>query len=686
MALGLDLDAEWLEADGLGGFASGTVGGVRSRRYHALLLAATQPPAGRRVLVNGFDAFVETENGRFALSSQRYTPDVVDPDAARHLEAFTAEPWPHWSYRLADGTVVEQELFVPHGRPIVAVCWRLAGSPRPATLTVRPFLSGRDYHALQHENGDFRFDPDFDGDLVTFRPYDAIPPINALANGGYVHEPQWYRNFLYAEERSRGLDHVEDLASPGFFRFDMEGREAVLILSAGPLDAATTMGERLTAAGVLDGLRATEAARRGAFHSRLDRAADAYLVRRGSGYTLIAGYPWFLDWGRDTFIAMRGLCLATGRHAEAAAILFEWAHVVSEGMLPNRFADDGEAPEFNSVDASLWYVVAVHGYLEAVRLAGGAPAPCPTCGLGARCLERAVGEILTGYAGGTRHGIRMDADGLLAAGEAGVQLTWMDAKVGDWVVTPRVGKPVEVQALWLNALRIGGSLDPRWDEAFALGRRSFLSRFWNAERGYLHDVVDVDHRPGVNDETLRPNAIFAVGGLPFPIVDGEKAKAIVKLVLDQLWTPIGLHSLGPREPGYAARYEGGVLERDGAYHQGTVWPFLIGPFVEAWVRVHGDTAEARSEARRRFLDPFYRHLDEAGLGHISEIAEAEEPHTPRGCPFQAWSLGEFLRLDRIVLAAKVGGGGRARAARNRAGARASKPVTPERVTAGHADL
>jgi predicted glycogen debranching enzyme len=640
---------EWLEADGRGGFASGTVTGVRTRRYHALLLAATVPPTGRMVLVNGFDAWVETEDGRFALTSQRYLPDVLDPDGASRVESFTGEPWPRWSFRLGVGTLVEQEIFVPKGRPLVALCWRVQGPPIPATLTVRPFLSGRDYHALHHENPAFRFEAALQGDRVSWRPYASVPEILALANGAYFHEPHWYRSFLYEEERARGLDFSEDLASPGVFRFDLVRGEAVLILTTEP-GTESLLGYGDNAEAALAGLRAGERRRRGAFAGRLERAGDAYLVRRGKGQTIVAGYPWFADWGRDTFIAVRGLCLATGRLAEARDILLEWSHAVSDGMLPNRFPDrPDEAPEFNSVDAALWYVVAVHEYLEAAA-PESLRATCPSCGSDtARCLQQAALEIVRASARGTRHGIHMDDDALLAAGEPGIQLTWMDAKVGDWVVTPRVGKPVEVQALWINALRIAAALDEQWKSPFEQACRSFTRRFWNDKGGCLFDVVDVDHRPGTADGTLRPNQILAVGGLPFPLLEGDKARRVVDEVEARLLTPLGLRSLAPEEPGYAARYEGGMRERDGSYHQGTVWPWLLGPFVEAWLRVRGGTSQARAEARKRFLGPLLRHLDEAGIGHVSEIADAEPPHTPRGCPFQAWSVGEAIRLDRVVL-------------------------------------
>ena len=391
-------------------------------------------------------------------------------------------------------------------------------------------------------------------------------------------------------------------------------------------------------------MQEAERKRRARFPSRLHRSADAYLVRRGQGKTVIAGYPWFTNWGRDTFIALRGLCLATGRLDDARDILLDWAGTVSEGMLPNLFPDRGSVPEFNSVDASLWYIIAVHDFFQATASAGATVEPSTR-----ERLQQAVEAFLTGYAAGTRFGIRLDNDDLLAAGVPGVQLTWMDAKVGNWVVTPRIGKPVEVEALWLNALWIGGQSSREWLPLFERGREAFRERFWNERGGYLQDVVDPDHQPATADTTFRPNQILAVGGLPVALLEGEQARRVVDAVEARLWTPLGLRSLAAGLPGYAPRYEGGVRERDGTYHQGTVWPWLAGPFVEAWVRVRGSTPEAKHEARGRFLEPLVRHLDDVGLEHVSEIADGDAPHTPRGCPFQAWSLGEVLRLAHGIL-------------------------------------
>jgi predicted glycogen debranching enzyme len=645
----IDDKTEWLEADGLGGFASGTSLGVRTRRYHALLLAATTPPTGRLVLVNGFDAWIDSPAGSFALSTQRYAPDVLHPDGASRVTSFTTEPWPTWHYELADGTRMMQEICVPRGTRTTIVVFTLVRASGPVVLRVRPFLSGRDYHAMQHENGAFRFDADQQDASVSFRAYDGVPGVTLQSNGDYRHAPEWYRQFLYTAERERGLDDVEDLASPGEFSWPLSGpgEQAVWVLRA-DVDSPAEPRSREAVVVFVSEARAAERRRRDTFPTSLDRAADAYFVQRGTGQTIVAGYPWFTDWGRDTFIAVRGLCLATGRLDEARDILLGWARVVSDGMLPNRFPDHGEAPEFNSVDASLWYIIAVY---ELLQLAGKRSKLLD--GDQRLVLETAVIEIVDGYAGGTRFGIRMDADGLLAAGEPGVQLTWMDARVDDRVITPRLGKPVEIQALWLNALHAVSKVEPEWREPLRRGRQAFLERFWNESLGRLADVVDVDHVPGTRDESFRPNQVLAIGGLPLTLVDGAQARRIVDAVERELWTPLGLRSLAPSEPGYARRYEGDSSARDAVYHQGTVWPWLLGPFVDAWVRVRGNTVAAKREARERFLAPLQAHLETAGLGHVSEIADAEEPFTPRGCPFQAWSLGELIRLDRVVLASST---------------------------------
>ncbi|APR36789.1 amylo-alpha-1,6-glucosidase [Paraburkholderia sp. SOS3] len=662
------LQDEWLEADGFGGFASGTVGMPRTRRYHALLLAATRPPAGRIVLVNGIEAWVDMNGKRYALTTQCYVPDLNVPDIADRLLGFTTEPWPTWRIALgafagmsADmNAEVSAEVFVAKATGETVLRWRLqcsasaasatngtngtnGGSDRElpcgVTLHVRPLLSGRDYHALHHENGAFNFTADLDGACVRWRPYGDLPAIRAASNGSYAHAPDWYRNFCYAVERERGLEFTEDLAAPGIFSFDLSACDAVMILSAEGVSRAQAF-DTSDAFAHAQRLEYVERTRRAAFASRLHRSADAYVVAREGGRTIVAGFPWFTDWGRDTFIAMRGLLLACGRYDEAQAILLQWSATLSEGMLPNRFPDYGDTPEYNSVDASLWFVVAVHDYL-AVQHASDATR---------RCLQQAVDAILAGYSRGTRFAIGADQDGLLRAGVPGVQLTWMDAKIGDWVVTPRIGKPVEIQALWINALRIASNWNAQWQAPARRAARAFVERFVDPASGALFDVIDVDHVSGTFDRAIRPNQIFAVGGLPYQIVDGAIARAVVEQVRVHLLTPMGLRTLAPSDPAYRPYYAGGPRERDGAYHQGTVWPWLLGPFVEAWLRVEAPDAAARAAAWERFVAPLDAHLDCAGLDHISEIADANAPHRPAGAPFQAWSLGERLRIDALLAA------------------------------------
>lgn len=660
----MDFDAEWLEPDGSGGFASGTAGGARTRRYHALLLPATQPPVGRMTLVNGLEVWLETASGRFGLSTQRYPggtdgADILHPRGQDLIVDFRCDPWPRWTFQLPDGTRIEQEIFVHRATRLTALSWRLPAGPATGgarqliRLEVRPLLSGRDYHSMHHANEGFAFAPAaVETGSVLWRPYPGVPGVRIWSSGVYRHESEWFRNFLYTHERERGLDSLEDLASPGVFACDLSltGSAAMLLGCAELTPDLSPVEPNANAAQLLPILRADEERRRAHFPDLLRRSADAYLVRGRRGATVIAGYPWFTDWGRDTFISMRGLTLATGRFEEAREILLGWTGAVSEGMLPNRFPDSGEAPEYNSVDASLWFIIAAHDYLALV------PPPADAAGLERWANDeeqffRTSEAILTGYADGTRYGIRADPeDGLLFAGQRGVALTWMDAVVDGHAFTPRIGKPVEIQALWLNALYLMAVHSPRWRMLYEQARVQFPVKFWNAGRGCLYDVIDCEGQRGAVDAQLRPNQLFAVGGLPLTLLSLEQARSVVGCIERELLTSMGLRTLARGEPGYAPLYGGRRELRDGAYHQGTVWPWLLGPFVEAWVRVNGDNAAARTEARTRFVNPLLASLPTAmGLNHLPEIADAEPPHAPKGCPFQAWSLAEIARLTLEVL-------------------------------------
>lgn len=628
---GMDLqtDAEWLETDGQGGFASGTVDTIRTRRYHALLL--TTAHSQRLVLVNGIEAWVETTGGRWALGSQRYAPDAVWPDGARHIVQFTAKPWPTWRFVLPDGTEISQEVLVSRTSGETLLLWN---ADRAVRLSVRPLLSGRDYHALHHENPAFDFTTTRKHGGVAWTPYPGLPVITARGGFTWADDPVWYRRFLYTAERERGLDDQEDLASPGVFSWDLVPyAAAALVLRAGP--------GRTTHGATPDALTAEERKLRAGTADTPAWPDACYLARMGPRQMLLAGFPWFTAWGRDTFIAMRGLLLARGHLVLAADVLLAWADMVSEGMLPNRLPDGDGPPEYNAVDASLWFIVVVHELIAA----GGASRVV------AQKLRGAALAILQGYAAGTRFGIGMDpVDGLLRAGAPGVQLTWMDAKVDGRVITPRIGKPVEVQALWINALAIAGQWPggDRWVGPAVRARDAFVAGFADRATGGLIDVLDVDGEPGRMDRSVRPNQVLAAGGLPIPVLTPMLARGVVALAERDLLTPLGLRTLSPADPAYRGCYTGGPVQRDEAYHQGTAWPWLLGPFVAAWLTARGNTPEVRAEGRARFLPPLHAHLQVAGLGHVSEVVDGDAPHRPGGCPFQAWSLGELIRIERML--------------------------------------
>jgi predicted glycogen debranching enzyme len=518
------------------------------------------------------------------------------------------------------------------------VLYDVLEAPAPLTLELRPLIAYRDYHALQHANGELRFAiASFKDGVFRARPYDGAPELFLqLAAAGFEAQPDWYFGFEYAEESARGLDAHEDLFCYGAFRRQLaQGERFGVIVSTGHVAGrdpiALVENERARRKAVADAVASS-----GGMLETLALAADAFVVRRGEDLrTIVAGYPWFSDWGRDTMIALPGVCLATGRTDDAKKILRAFARSVDAGMLPNRFPDGGEAPEYNSVDATLWFFVAAHRYLEAT----GDEAFV----LGE--LLPVLEDIVAWHERGTRHGIRVDDDGLLHAGDAGAALTWMDAKVGDWVVTPRRGKPVEVQALWYNALSILADLEKRagrGDESATLLARAkrvkerFVETFWNADASCLFDVVDGDRK----DASIRPNQIFAIS-LPHALLPKDKARAVLAVVEDKLVTPFGLRSLAPDDPSYRGRYEGGPASRDASYHQGTVWSWLLGPYADALVKTHGAIGKAKA---RKAIEGLAPHLLEAGLGTISEIFDGDAPHAPRGCPSQAWSVGEALRV------------------------------------------
>ena len=630
------LNLEWLEANGRGGYASGTVAGANTRRYHALLLVARRPPVDRVVLVNHLEEWVGAGDHSFPLSTNLYR-GAVHPEGYRHCEGFSADPWPTWRYA-AHGIELEREVFCPHGRDMVIIRWRLVGQGSSGiALRVKPMLSGRDYHGTHHENTGLDSRATIEEGRVTWQPYVGLPAVRAFHNGQYRHGPDWYRDVQYRIELERGLDSAEDWWTPGewlFYIVPGTVRELALTTEDLPfVDIRQIVAQERHRREVMQEAIPTD----DPLTRRLWTATAAYLVKRGDRQTIIAGYPWFTDWGRDTFVALPGLCLVTGRYDIARQVIEVFASQISQGMVPNRFPDVGEQPEYNTVDASLWFIDAVGRYCHySLDLAWVRQIAWP-----------AIKQILDGYRRGTRFGIRMDDDGMMMSGPDGAQLTWMDARIGDWVVTPRQGKPVEIQALWVRALAVAMDLATQFGEpdyaAECLRDRgraieSFRARFWYQTGGYLFDVVDGQSG---DDASLRPNQIFALA-LDDQLVSDTQARQVLQLIKERLLTPVGLRTLAPEDIRYCAIYEGSVSARDGAYHQGTVWAFLLGPFVTAWVRTYGDSASVRGEARA-FLKGLLSHLDEACVGQVSEIFDGQSPHYARGCFAQAWSVAEPLR-------------------------------------------
>jgi predicted glycogen debranching enzyme len=630
------LSLEWLEVNGRGGFASGTVAGANTRRYHALLLTARRPPSDRYVLVNHLEEWIHVEEEEFSLSTNLY-PGAVHPCGYTHCTSFASIPWPTWTFSYK-GRKVQREILCIQGRDVVIVRWKMIGTKnRHVVLRVRPMLTGRDYHGLHHENGSLSTVAKIEGQQVTWQPYHSLPAVQAFHSGTYRHEPDWYRHVQYPTEQQRGLDCEEDWWSPGEFWFGLEsGKAQTLALTSETADkldiADLAHKERLRR---IRSPKVTPSP--DPLVGMLLQATEAFLVQRDTKQTVIAGYPWFTDWGRDTFISLPGLCLVTGRYEMAWRIIESFSAHVSEGMVPNRFPDVGEKPEYNTVDASLWFVHAIDRYLayskDATRV---------------RLVAwPVIKQILDGYRRGTRYNIHMNGDGLIAGGTPGIQLSWMDVKIGEWVVTPRHGKPVEIQALWLRALDVGARFAVQFGEPDYATRcqedrvravESFREKFWYKEGQYLYDTIN---GPEGNDASIRPNQVFAIS-LCDDLLTKEQAQQVLQIIEDHLLTPVGLRTLSPTDVRYRARYEGSPSERDCAYHQGTVWPFLLGPFVTSWLKIFGHADETRTKARS-FLNGLEAHLREACLGQVSEIFDGDPPHHPRGCPAQAWSVAEPLR-------------------------------------------
>jgi len=628
--LHLSLNREWLETNGIGGFASATIAGANTRRYHGLLTAALHPPVGRYVLLSKLEETVFLNGERYELSCNLY-PGTTHPQGYRYLKSFRLDPFPIFLFEVG-GIEIEKRLFMVHGENTTVVEYEVS-SNAGCTIEIRPLIAFRDYHSTTHANSSISGHyTESDGEVL-LRPYQELPQLHVAHNARWIGaEGAWYYKFEYPRERERGLDCEEDLFQPFVMQFDAAaGKPAIVIASTESHSAASS-----------EHLRTAEVARRKSladdsdpFVAALTAAADQFIVKRsGDLHTVIAGYHWFSDWGRDTMIALPGLTLVTRRFDIARDILLAFSRAVDQGMLPNRFPDLGEIPEYNTVDASLWYFEAIRKFLDYTG----------DVAFVREKLYPTMRSIIEFHLAGTRYGIQCGPDGLIRAGTPETQLTWMDAKIGDFVATPRNGKPVEIQALWYNALRVTESLaELSADASFqktlrrtaSLALASFNEQFWNEERGCLFDVIDGERR----DASIRPNQAIALS-LGHTMVSPERARSILAVIEKELLTDVGLRTLNAADPQYQSCCDGDQVKRDSAYHQGTIWPWLLGPFITGYIRAYPD----RQAKARAWLDGIENSLTEAGLGSVSEIFDAAPPHAPRGCIAQAWSVSEVLRV------------------------------------------
>ncbi len=631
---------EWLETNGIGGYASSTIVGLNTRRYHGLLVAATRPPLGRMVLLSKMEETIIIGGRRYDLSTNSY-PGAIYPAGYELLKEFRIDPFPTFVYEVED-VEIEKRVFLVHGHNTVVIEYDFRGLGRApnadVTFELRPLIAFRDYHSTTRWND--ALDPALaiEGDSVTLTPYQGVPSLHIRFGKAQIEKVgDWYYNFERDAEFERGFYDNEDLFNPLVSKYALGPGDSVSVI-ASLEDYLARESDDLQRREVQRRAALIKSSRRSdSFIASLSAAADQFIVRRGELDTIIAGYHWFGDWGRDTMIALPGLTLSTGRAEVARGILETFARHVNQGMLPNRFPDDGAEPEYNTVDAALWMFESVRAYANQTN----------DWSFVENKLYGALAGIIEWYQRGTRFGIKVDVDGLVQAGEAGSQLTWMDAKVGDVVATPRQGKPVEIQALWYNALRIMEELARKFGnvseaEGYAamadLARGSFNHAFWYGDGAYLYDVIDGERR----DTSLRPNQILAVS-LSHSMLDSDRARAVVETVERELLTPRGLRSLAPSDPQYRGRYVGDAAARDMTYHQGTVWPWLAGPFFTARLKVH-DWDETSRATVKAWLAQFEEHFHEAGLGQVSEIFDGDAPFEARGCIAQAWSVAELLRV------------------------------------------
>lgn len=625
---------EWLETNGLGGYSSSTIIGTNTRRYHGLLVAATAPPVGRINLLAKMDEKIHFNGTQVELGCNQYG-GAIHPNGYIFLQQFKKDLFPEFIYKI-NGIRLKKTIAAIHGENTVVICYEVLSANHDFCLELNPMIAARDFHALTYSNSSLQYHSTFSDGILQVQPYPEIPSLFISVPHAEFHaDSKWYYNLFYQNEHFRGLDNHEDLFSYGQFKVDLkEGQRLFVIAStASPKERdgqALFEGEKKRRQNLLSSFEDYPQ-----FVKNLVLSADQFIVERGEEQkSIIAGYHWFSDWGRDTMIALPGLCLETKRIAEARQILQTFAAHIDQGMIPNRFPDSGEEPVYNTIDATLWFFIACYQYVKKTNDEKFLKEICP-----------ALNEIIDWHIKGTRFGIKMDKDGLLKGGEAGQQLTWMDAKAGDWVVTPRIGKAVEINALWYNALkilssfhrRIGNKAKSSTFDALATNTKvSFNKVFWNDEAGCLYDFIDQAHK----NNLIRPNQIFALS-LPFPLLGESKANQVLDIVENHLFTPLGLRSLSPMHDEYEPYYGGDQYKRDGAYHQGTSWSWLIGPYIDALIRYRGHIGKLQAQ---EIVLHYVEHFQDAGIGSISEIFDGDSPYIPKGCIAQAWGVGELLRV------------------------------------------
>ncbi len=629
---------EWLVTNGTGSYACGAISGANTRCYHGMLIAALAAPVARTLLVAKIETTAHLRGTAYHLDTHEWADGTIEPRGYQWIESFQLDGLvPTWTFALAEAQLAKR-VWMIHEHDTTLVTYTHARGADPIILDLKVLCTYRDHH--DETQGDWTPTmTTIPGGLRVEAFEGATPYFIKIARGAYTSIDRWRRGFKHRVETERGLPDVEDYFETGAFRVTLQPGETIALAATTEEDAALDWQTALAAEHRRERALIEQAglADQPAWIQQLVLAADQFIVKRqfGSeiGKTVIAGYHWFSDWGRDTMIALPGLCLATRRYEIAQTILKTFAAFVDQGMLPNRFPDQGEQPEYNTVDATPWYFHAINAVAEATN----------DWSL-VRDLYPVLKDIIAWHVKGTRYQIHVDRDGLLYAGGPGVQLTWMDAKVDDWVVTPRIGKPVEVNALWIHALRLMAKFAQQLgyaDDAMGFSTQAekatqnFRQRCWYAEGGYLYDVID---GPNGDDPSLRPNQLFALSLEP-DLLSPEAAKSVVDVCAKQLLTSYGMRSLAPTHEDYRGIFTGGRYARDGAYHQGTVWSWLIGPFVEAHYNVYHNRETALS-----YLRPFEHHLADLCVGSISEVFYGDAPHLPRGCAAQAWSVAEVLRM------------------------------------------